>query len=738
MAWNLDKETGDLVFDGFENGIAPSPQRGIANMQGVNISTELEEVMCSYSRTQQSQIAVANGAGTLTASSGAGAFYLSTNPSLQVGTWIFVESSTITSININTKYYVNYKSNGQIQLSAGYDPSASNSISHATSGTAVFHTFVNMGQPVQAATELYFDLSNNQQYRYYVLDNTGYVWVYDTLVFTNSLFASGTGTTWFLPSPVTPTGTAITNASGIAIFNGYIHIFIGSRIYVQESATLGYNNSGNTTIADNGWDLFIGGSLNSLYNSANSHYAIVSQSNTLTYCDGGFVGTIESTSNSGSAAVVPVWSYGSYTFSGSTLTVTDQIGGSNLLPNSTITFTVSGGGTAPTMSDSSAPLTTLYYVKAVTINGTATTFTIAASVGGSAISLSGGSGTQYFNTYKPSHSSGNTTYIFSPQALTLPFNAVSQCLCEIGTQIVVGCISNIVYFWDEISALASDFITIPENNVKIMINVNNTAYMFAGSKGNIYITQGSLASAVISVPDYCAGIPGIPTSYIEPYFAWGGAAFIRGRVYFSVQDQTTTKTGNCGGLWSFVPTQNLFPGQDVGLSLRMEAQNSYGTYNGVANVILNSQNQSANGPQYWAAWTSSVSSPAYGIDFSATVPYTGVSGGTGTTPFTGMVIIETDVLKVGSLLNKESFAQVEYKLSTPAVSGEVIGINYRANMTDAWMPLKLTQQELLNPISAIFVPENGMQNLQWVQFQIVMGSTPTTPSFVRLRELRLR
>lgn len=712
MSYHYEKETGDLVFDGFEKGIASSPHQGIGNLQGVNLQTEMGEVMCSYARTQQSQANV---------STGVLAFQDSThlvvntggNP-LFAGNWITVTNSSHTGELANANYYVLNTNGGGagavIQVSSTYNGSV---ITGFSSGlTANFITLLTIATPVQSATEQYTDVNNVIQYRYYILDTNGYVWIKDTGLTT-------TGLNWFLAdkTAIAPNG----NATGIAVFNGYVHVFVGSIIYVKETVLLGVNNAGSV-----GWDSFVGGSLNSLYNSTNSHFAIVTQSNTLTYCDGAFLGTIQSSSNSGSATTVPIWSYGAFTFANdgggnSTYTVSNQIGGSNLIVNSTITFTTSG--TLPTGIDN----TTLYYVKSVSISSTATTFTISTTVGGAAVNVSGGSGTWYFNTYKPSHSSGATTFIFSPQALTLPFNSISQSLCEIGNEIVIGAQSNILYFWDEINPLPNNFIPLPENNAKYMINVNNMAYIFAGSKGNIYITNGSTASAAISVPDYCAGVPGTATSYIEPYFIWGGAAYIRGRVYFSIQDQTASKAGNCGGVWSFIPTQNLFAGQDIGLALRLEAQNSYGSYSGVANIILNSQNQNANGPQYWSAWTSSVSAPVYGIDFSDT------------TPFIGGAKIETDIVPTGTVLGqqKKTFSNIEVKLSTPLVSGESVAVNYRKNLTEAWASAGFINTEASSPLSIIIQPLK-FENTQWLQLQPVLTSTNTTPTFVRMTEIRVR
>lgn len=701
MSYHFDAKTGTVTLSGWENGIAPSPHKGVASIKGANITTESTEVMANYARVMQSQpgdTSTNHTADQLDTS------HLTTSFTLTNGVWIHISSAGTTGISTGNYYVQN--SNGTpstaastFQISSTYGGSV---LSGFSAGTITFTLLRIMGKPVQAATEVYIDSSNATQYRYYILDINGLLWVYDTAV----VNAGITGViNWFLPDSTVLATNA--NAAGLAVFNGYVHAFVGSKIYVKETVLLGVNNAGSV-----GWDTFTGGSLNSLYNSFNSHFAIVSQNNTVTYCDGAFLGTIESSSNSGSAATVPIWSYGIYTASTTTLTVTDQIGGSNLINGSTITLTSSG--TVYTGADA----TTLYYVVGVNISGTATTFGISATVGGSPISLSGGSGTQYFNTYKPSHSSGNTTYIFSPQALSLPFTSIAQSLCEIGANIVIGTQSNFLYIWDEIAPLPSGFIPLPENNAQYMINVNNMAYIFAGSKGNIYVTNGSTASLALTVPDYTAG-------QIEPYFVWGGAAYTRGRILFSLQDQTASHTGQCGGIWSFVPTQNFFIGQDFGLALRIENANSYGTYNGMTNVILNSQNQNANGLQYWSAWTSSISSPTYGIDASDTANLS-------------IATIETDIVPVGTYTNPINFAGIEPKLAAPLVSGETLQILYRTNLSFAAFTNvgTLSFGDTVDNLSTRFkVP---FKNVQWVQFQVKLNPvSAATSSFVRLSEMRI-
>ena len=90
-------EGEDLVYDGMEAGIAPSPHKGTANIQNANISTEQGEVLASFGRTAQQQVAISNG--TLTPD---GATLFDAPANLKAGQWISVSASTVTSITAAT------------------------------------------------------------------------------------------------------------------------------------------------------------------------------------------------------------------------------------------------------------------------------------------------------------------------------------------------------------------------------------------------------------------------------------------------------------------------------------------------------------------------------------------------------------------------------------------------------------------------------------------------------------
>lgn len=710
MAYHIDRATGDLVFDGWEKGIAPSPTQGIANMQSVNISTEMGEVMANYVRTQQSQPNSVTGTLTQVSTS---VLAVSGNVKLLGGTWITVSSSTISGLSSGNYYVLSATletNNPNITLAQFYNGSL---ITGLGAGTATFTLVVSMAKPIAKDFEKYADTNGVVQYRYFILDASGLLWVYDTATAT-------TGFKWFVPdTSITYYGSS--TPTGMAVLNGWIHVFSGNTIYCKPTCTLANTTSTTTT-----WTSFASGLMTSYLGSMNPHFAFVGHQGKLFYTDGSFIGVIFPNTNALSG-LANIQSYASYTSSTTTGTISAVIGGSLPTLGGTSTlripaafFAASGGSIASALTTG-----TVYWIQyALGTGGTLGSFQVfLAQSGGSALNITtGASGTQFFNTYYPVSASGKQTISFSPEALNLPFFETSTAIAEQGNTLIIGGLGNTLYPWNQVDTTPSSIINLPENNTVNMITVNNMVYIFAGFKGNIYITNGSTVSPVIKIPDYCAGIAGTPATYFEPYFIWGDAMYLRGRIYFSVQDQTSSKTGNCGGIWSFVPQQNIYIQQDQGSGMRLENQNSYGNYNGACSVLLPSQNQKAISPQFWSAWYSNVSNPSYAIDFTGTT--------TGT-----QAVIETDLVPTGTMLQKKTFQQIEYKVSAPLTAGESVSISYRQNSTDSWVSVGTVISD--NTLSG-YVPVS-FQTGQWLQLQITLNvATSSSGSSNRLVHMRVR
>lgn len=644
----------------------------------------------------------------------------------------FTTSGTFTptvmpSITLPTgQYYVSYRNgSSQVKISSVYDPTISYAITHGTSGTATFSTYVDtLANPIAKAVEKYND-GTATQYRYYVLDASSYIWVYDTAVYDATLAASGVGTTWVLPDR-----TAYSTFTGIAVLSGWLIAL--PRIVVSGSDTTYVLTAKPTCDLGRAFaNIAVPAILNNPF-AGYTNYAFVGHQGRLYYTDGNYIGSVFPDTSLVTGAG-NIQSYAKYTASTTTGTITalfqgsipltfDGTGTSIRIP---VIFFTDQGGTLP----STITANTIYYLGS-TAGTNFSAYT--ASSGGAAINLAtGASGNQYYNTFYPFGDLGpgdaTATVTVSSQRLNLPSFEIAQCIAEVGNTVLIGCKGNVVYPWNQTDVTPSSIISLPESNVPSILTVNQMAYLFAGNQGNVYITDGSVASLVLSVPDYVAGVPGSPGTYVESTYTWGGVQYLRGRVYFSILDQTSTKAGNCGGLWSFVPAQNLYIGEDTGLALRLEAQNSYNSYNGYATVLIPNEIQSGKFPLYWSAWKSSVSAPTYGIDYS-----------TGGTSASFPCVVESDAVPVGTFLNQRTLQQVEYKLGAPLDTNATVTAQYRVNLTDAWT----ATDTFVTDASGLsgYVPVN-FEKGQWLQLRFTL--TPITSSadsntFIRFKEIRVR
>lgn len=588
--------------------------------------------------------------------------------------------------------------------------------------TATIQLVAVMGKPIAKATETYY-ASGVVYNRYYILDNQNLVWVYDTQ--NEVTYSTTDNVNWILPD--FQTGWA-TDVSGIAVISGFLVATSTIGLWGKPVSLLGNTNSTATTwVQFPGTFAWSGGGTQ----TSNPHFCYVGHQGTMYITDNSYIASVfpdatlaDAASTADNVQIFASWTYfsgitGSYSIISGTTAVTSD---NKRLP---VVFFTNNGGSLPTSISSG----TVYYIDPEGA-GLGKFQAYSASTGGSPLDIvSGAYGTQYFNSFYPIASAsgnggGTPTLVFTNQRLTLPGFEIAQCMAEIGNLIVVGCAGSTIYPWNQSDNLPSSIISLPEANVPSITTVHQMAYIPAGNKGNIYITDGSVASLVTTVPDYCAGVPGTPASYIEPTFSWGDFMYLRGRVFFSILDQTSTKAGNCGGVWSFVPTQNFYVGQDVGIALHLENQNSYGTYNGLATVLIPKQNQNKIAPQYFSGWESSISSPLYGIDAT----------GTGTNA-SSVVVIESDYIPAGTMLQKKTFKQFEYKLAAPLTTGESVSFKYRQNLTDAWSSFGTlnTDTSLSGYYPATF--EKG----QGLQIQVTLTpSTGSTGSFNRFLELRLR
>lgn len=322
------------------------------------------------------------------------------------------------------------------------------------------------------------------------------------------------------------------------------------------------------------------------------------------------------------------------------------------------------------------------------------------------------------------------SFNFLYDALAFPATETANWLDELGSNLVIAGNFNL-YQWDRLSTSYQTPVPIPEQIFKIINSLNNI-YIFAGYKGNIYLSNGYSISPFKKIPDYIANNSAISVNDklapIDPQWQWGGVMSHRLRLYFQAL-AFDSATGNqlLAGIFSV----GLVNGNGITLeqpgSLVMENQNSFGlvsitTSSGgilIDNSILASQYDS-----YYSAWSNGILN-AGGIDFNDTTLYSN-----------NEMLIETDLVAVGTSLVQKTFSQAEFKLDQALQSGDSISLYARKSLAD---PYTLLGTATTSPVLS-FASPFSIEKLQWLQLMATMScnATATSSSFTRLREIRIR
>lgn len=326
-------------------------------------------------------------------------------------------------------------------------------------------------------------------------------------------------------------------------------------------------------------------------------------------------------------------------------------------------------------------------------------------------------------TFDPTDS---TTYTANSTALALPTGERATCLAELGTNLLIGGSGSFVYPWDRVSTSYSYPLVVPERYIQLIVGTNSNAFIFAGNRGNIYITNGANIDLFKKIPDYISG-------ETQPYYLTGGvgltnattasgqtqrgdALYWRNQIYFSVlgfPNGSTTALTTLAGVWAIDITTG---------ALRFCNKPSYNTYAGTVSVIVPDMGSFRTGGEgLFFGWIDGDGN--IGVDNSINTPYTNYE-----------TYIETDIIPVGTYLDSFTPSQLEWKSSKPLVSGESVKIYYRTNLTESYTLIGTSST--VGALSDVY--QTNFQKAQWIQLKVEYNSTASTPSFVPLYELRIR
>src|ERR1700728_709109 len=154
--------------------------------------------------------------------------------------------------------------------------------------------------------------------------------------------------------------------------------------------------------------------------------------------------------------------------------------------------------------------------------------------------------------------------------------------------------------------------------------------------------------------------------------------FHRGKLYFQATASNTSGTNILAGIFSMNVSATLVTDVETANALIMESQNSYGLTpaSGASTVGLLMDNEpSSNGQDsYYSAWSNG--SNIGGIDYNSTTLWQN-----------NEPVIETDIIPIGTILSKQSFGRIEYKLDRPLALNDSITMYWRPSLTDSYVQI---------------------------------------------------
>lgn len=322
----------------------------------------------------------------------------------------------------------------------------------------------------------------------------------------------------------------------------------------------------------------------------------------------------------------------------------------------------------------------------------------------------------------------SSTYTFLNDALVMSPEDLANCITELGAILLIGGQSNFVYTWDRISPGYNSLLNIPDPGIANIVAVSQNAYIFAGTRGRIYITNGSGIDLYKKVPDHITGI-------VNPYIIWQDASFGRNQLYFSFRAYTNANVSldSVSGVWAIDLDTD---------ALRLQNKTTNTGYAGITAMAVEmpqaGRTVNPAGTGMVLGWYTPGS--VYGVDVPQSAPYVNFES-----------FIQTDMIPVGTYLDQFTPFQVEWKTSQPLGGNgttESIRISFRTNLLSTFTVLGTSTATGASMVGSTTGTTNGQtisdyfksnfEKSQWVQLLIEMSSNATTPTYNRLTEVRIR
>lgn len=296
------------------------------------------------------------------------------------------------------------------------------------------------------------------------------------------------------------------------------------------------------------------------------------------------------------------------------------------------------------------------------------------------------------------------TWTYNASALDIPTGLGIPELGEIGTYLLVGTSGRFIYPWDRVSPSFIDPLILPEFATVRIVSTNQFAFIFAGDRGNIYITNGSTLELYEKVPDNVTGA-------ITPLFTWRDACIMRNQLYFTF---TTTSNGDNTAPTDLATTAGAWAIDIPSKVLRNTNKPSYGDYSGITDLIIaNTIDDPVQGNGIFTCY-SSVQNVQAGGDYLDTTLSSDYS-----------VTIDSPMFTVGDFLQKRTFRRIDVVLNQPLTATQGVKLLYRYGLQNAYTLIGTFEGTDANFLGRYgFTTNANIQDAVVVQLQIqIKGQT---------------
>ncbi len=269
------------------------------------------------------------------------------------------------------------------------------------------------------------------------------------------------------------------------------------------------------------------------------------------------------------------------------------------------------------------------------------------------------------------------TYTYNNQALDLPLSEIANHFTELSTNLyIAGLTYNKVYPWDRLSDSFTLPLDVPEVGIYKIINSGSQLYIFAGRKGNIYISPGTFVKLFKKVPEYLTN--NSQTLTAQP-ITWGDIAIKNGAILFGLSVQTS---GNSG-------VYILYPD----------------------GRILQDNTPSSGSIQVSAIYAED---DFYYIGYAGGIDYTSTSQRQSNTD----AVFQSALYPIGDKIHKAMYSRLELQLAKPSSNGQIL-VKTRGDTSSSFGSAIATFNADGSKTS--FSQDIGLTDLESLQIQLEFG-----------------